>query len=281
MTSDIANYLYLDGTIVKDEIIGVGGAGIVVNRGGYAFKIPRISKLSEIDGVPVHDRILDHNEDNYNELAVAIMSFKHEKAIYKRLGDHPGIIRCYNVDSEEPSIQMPLMNGDLRQHLGEIRLKRSRQLFWLLHLARTMAFAHTKRVIICDFRLDNIVYDDDMNIRLIDFSESSLMHLEWDLKGCDKYGFSILTDIGQFGAVMFEIITGQHCSFDIYEDWQQVGDPTTWPRRETLPSTSEVWLGSIIEKCWTKGFASAGDLERELEKENCAVRDEGCRGFPT
>ncbi|KAK5290103.1 hypothetical protein LTR99_011181 [Exophiala xenobiotica] len=212
MTSDIANYLYLDGTIVKEEIIGVGGAGIVVNQGGYAFKIPRISKLSEIDGVPVHDRILDHNEDNYNELAVAIMSFKHEKAIYKRLGDHPGIIRCYNVDSEEPSIQMPLMNGDLRQHLGEIRLKRSRQLFWLLQLARTMAFAHTKRVIICDFRLDNIVYDDDMNIRLIDFSESSLMHLEWDLKGCDKYGFSILTDIGQFGAVMFEIITGQHSS---------------------------------------------------------------------
>ncbi|EXJ92417.1 serine/threonine protein kinase [Capronia epimyces CBS 606.96] len=261
MTSHDANYLYLDGTTVKEEIIGVGSAGIVVIREGYAFKIPRISKLVEIDGVP--------HEETYGELTVAIMSFKNEKAIYKRLGDHPGIIRCYNVDdSEDPSIQMPLMNGDLRHYLDEIRPERSRQFSWLLQLARTMAFVHTKRVVICDLRLDNIVYDDNMNIRLIDFSESSLMHPEWDLKGYDKYGCSILTDIGQFGAVMFEIVTGQYCSFDIYEQWKEVGDPTTWPRRETLPSTSEVWLGSIIEKCWTKGFASAGDLERELEKEN-------------
>ncbi|KIW39695.1 uncharacterized protein PV06_08285 [Exophiala oligosperma] len=220
MTPDIANFVYLDGRIVKEEVIGVGGAGIVVNRGGYAFKIPRISKLVEIDGVPVHDRILNHNEDSYNELAVAVTSFRHEKAIYKRLGDRPGIIRCYNVDSEEPSIQMPLMNGDLRQYLSDFRPERTVQLSWFIQLARAMAFAHTKGVILCDLRLDNIVYDD----KLIDFSESSLMHPEWDLKGCYKYGFSILTDIGQFGAVMFEITTGQRCSFDIYEEWQEVGD---------------------------------------------------------
>lgn len=58
MKSDLANYLYLDGTVVKEEIIGVGGAGIVVKRGAYAFKIPRISKLIKIDRVPVHDRRL-------------------------------------------------------------------------------------------------------------------------------------------------------------------------------------------------------------------------------
>ncbi|OAL32820.1 hypothetical protein AYO20_07777 [Fonsecaea nubica] len=269
MTSHIANYLYLDGTVVQEEVIGVGGAGIVVNREGYALKIPLISKVFEIDGVPVDDRILNADAgDSYDELAVAIKSFRHEKAIYKRLGDHPGIIPCYNVDSEDPSIQMPLMVGDLRKYLVDVRPTRARQLSWLLQLARIMAYAHSKRILICDFRLDNIVYDDMMNLRLIDFSESSLMDPDWDLDRCDRYGYSILTDIGQFGAVMFEIITGQHCRFDIYQDWTGPGDATTWPRRETLPSTSEVWLGSIIEKCWTEGVLSADDLERELKKVN-------------
>ncbi|KIW19589.1 hypothetical protein PV08_00162 [Exophiala spinifera] len=265
--SHIVHYLYLNGTTVKEEIIGVGAASIVVNRGGYAFKIPRIPMLLEIDEQPVREKLSNPDDDEWNEVAVAITSLQHEKAIYKRLGDHPGIIRCYNVDSEEPSIQMPLMNGNLWQHLLEVRPERSRQLSWLLQLAHTMAFVHSRRVIICDLRLDNIVYDDDMNIKLVDFSDSSRMDSQWDLKGCDKSGFSILSDIGRFGVVMFEIVTGQHCSFDIYEDWHGVGPPTTWPRREKLPSTSEVWMGSIIEKCWTMGFASAQDLEGELEKE--------------
>lgn len=268
MTSIIANYLYLDGTIVKEEIIGVGGLGIVVNRGGYAFKIPRISKIIEIDGVPFDDGRLTPNEGDYDERAAAIRAFKHEKAIYRRLGDHPGIISCYNLASEDSSIQMPLMNSDLRRHLAEIQPERTILLSWLFQVARAMAFAHSRRVIICDVRLDNIVFDDNMKTKLIDFSESTLMPLDWDLDGCDDAGFSIVTDIGQFGAVMFEMITGQRCTFDIYQDWKDVGDPTTWPRRETLPSTSELWLGSIIEKCWTKGFMSAHDLEKELEREN-------------
>jgi len=39
------------------------------------------------------------------------------------------------------------------------------------------------------------------------------------------------------------------------------------PRRDSLPSTSDVWSGYIIEKCWTQGFRSANDLVAELSKE--------------
>lgn len=268
MAMRLADYLYLDGTIVEEKIIGMGGVGIVVNRGGYACKIPRIFKVYDIDGVPVDNPIQTPiHKGDYDEVAAAVSSFKHEKTIYKRLGDHPGIIRCYNADSEDVSIQMPLMKGDLGQYLAdEARPGRVRQLSWLLQFVRAMAYTHSKRVIICDIRLENIVYDDDMNLRLIDFSESSSMDPEWDLKGCDRYGCSIMTDIGQFGSVMFEMITGQHCYFDIYQDWKGVGNPTIWPRRETLPPTNEVWLGEIVEKCWTKGFETAQDLERELDR---------------
>lgn len=267
-----ANYVYLDGTVVREEIIGVGGTGIVVSRGGYAYKIPLISKIIKIDGVPFDDGgFPPPKEGDYDERATAIEALENEKAIYRRLGDHSGIIRCYNLQSTDPSIQMPLMEGDLRHYLDETRPARATLLSWLTQLAHAMAHIHSRRVIIGDFRLDNIVYDENMSIKLVDFSESSLMPLDWDLDGCDGSGFSIWTDLGQFGAVMFDMITGQRCAFDIYHDWRQVGDQPTWPRRDTLPSTSGVWLGSIIEKCWTKGFGSAQDLVEELEKQTGSV----------
>lgn len=67
--------------------------------------------------------------------------------------------------------------------------------------------------------------------------------------------------------MIFEIVTGQSCKFDIFQDWKEVGDSTTWPRRDSLPSTSEIWLGHIIEECWTQGYRSAKDLAAELDKE--------------
>ena len=160
------------------------------------------------------------------------------------------------------------MDGDLRHYLADNRPDKATQLSWLTQLAHTMAYTHSGRVIIADFRLDNVVVDDKMRIKLLDFSESTLIPLDCDLEGCDDAGFSIYSDIRQFGAVMYELVTGQRCNFDIYQEWEEVEDPTVWPRRDTLPSTNGLWLGSIIEKCWTQQFTSAQDLASELEKED-------------
>ncbi|OAL32584.1 hypothetical protein AYO20_07894 [Fonsecaea nubica] len=265
-----ANYVYLDGTTVTEDIIGIGGTGIVVSRRGYAYKIPLISKILKIDGIPFdYGALLPRKEGDYDERATAVKALEHEKDIYRRLGDHPGIIHCLNLQSPDPSIQMPLMEGDLRHYLDQTPTwpGKATLLSWMTQLAHAMVHIHSRRVIIADFRLDNIVFDEKMDIKLVDFSESTLMPLDWDLDGRDANGFSIWTDIGQFGAVMFDMTTGQRCTFDIYQDWKQVGDPTTWPGRETLPSTRRVWLGPIIEKCWNKQFALARRLAEELEKE--------------
>ncbi len=93
------------------------------------------------------------------------------------------------------------------------------------------------------------------------------MPLDWSLDGSDDLGYSCLTDIGQFGAVMYEIVTGEDCKFDIMRDWREVGDLPAWPRRDSLPPTGGVWLGHIIERCWTRGFGSAEDLAAALDEE--------------
>ncbi|KIW10018.1 hypothetical protein PV08_11794 [Exophiala spinifera] len=105
-----------------------------------------------------------------------------------------------------------------------------------------------------------------MSIKLVDFSESSLMPLDRNLDNCDVNSFSIWgrrwTSLGGW---IFDMTPGQRCAFDIYQGWKQPEDPTTWRRRQHLLSTNGVWLGSVIQKCWTKDFESAQDLV-ELER---------------
>lgn len=209
--------------------------------------------------------LFPHSMHPFTEL---IDLLQHEKVIYRRLGKFPGIIRCHNLSSDDHSIQMDHMgNGDLRHYLIELETRPGKkvQLFWFMALAQTLAYVHGRCVIVADFRSDNCLLDDQLFIKLGDFGESSLMPLDWDLAGDDD-GYSILTDLGQFGALMFEVVTGRSCKFNLMQDWKDVGDPITWPRRETLPSTKDIWLGHIIEKCWTQGFSSAKDLAGELGK---------------
>ncbi|EXJ78092.1 hypothetical protein A1O3_09253 [Capronia epimyces CBS 606.96] len=107
------------------------------------------------------------------------------------------------------------------------------------------------------------------------------MPLDWDLNGCDNDGYSVMTDLGQFGAVMFEMVTGQRCRFDLLHDWKGTVEVTStsewkgveelpstseWKTVEELPSRNEVWLGHIMEKCWNQGFQSAKALATELEE---------------
>ena len=262
-----AEFSHLDGTRVVEKIIGVGGTGIIIQQGRYALKIPRISREIEHDGVPVMNERSTPNEGDYDERPNLLSAIDDEKAIYRRLGDHPGILSCYNLSSSEHSIQMALMkNGDLRHYLAETRPERKQQLSWLTQMAHTMAYVHNRRIILADIRSENLLLDDDLAIKFADFGNSTLMPLEWDLDGCDDLGFSISTDIGQFGAVMLEIVTGQECKFDIFQDWKEAGDSSAWPSRESLPSTQEIWLGDVVEKCWTQGYESAKDLVAELEK---------------
>lgn len=273
----IAQYVHLDGTRVTDEIIGVGGTGLVVRRGPHAVKIPKMSHVLEMDGKPVSPDFNILKEGDYDVRPGISKQFENEKAIYRRLGQHSGIVCCHNISSADQSIQMDLMKIDLAHYLHELRPdgtfhERNRpdkttQLAWLTTLAHTLDYVHSRRVIMADIRSDNFVLDEQLNIKFIDFSESTLMPLDWNLSGSDVDGFSIMTDIGQFGAVMFELITGQRCGYDLLHDWKDVGDLMSCPPRELLPSTSDVWLGHIINKCWVQGYRSAKDLAVDLEKE--------------
>lgn len=116
-----AEFVHLDGTRVAEKTTGVGGTGIVIQRGQYALKIPRLSREFGIDGMSVFDQSLTPKEGDHDIRSDLICSLERERAIYKRLGNHAGIVRCYNLSSADHSIQMDLMiNGDLRHYLSTL-----------------------------------------------------------------------------------------------------------------------------------------------------------------
>ena len=68
-----------------------------------------------------------------------------------------------------------------------------------------------------------------MSVKFSDFTESSLLELDCDMQEADDNGYSIYTDIGQLAAVMYEIITGDKCVFDLFKGQPQGPATAAWP----------------------------------------------------
>jgi serine/threonine protein kinase len=269
MSSITVAFLHTDSREVVEHIVGVGSSGLVIQRGQFALKIPLLRReVQRVEGKRIIGRLTPEPGD-YDDRQIMIQYIEEEKAIYRRLGECPGIVQCYDLDSPDHSIQMKLMkNGDLRHYLVTTRPDRQTQLSWLLGLARTLVHIHHRRVIVCDIRTDNILLDNDFSVKMTDFSESVMMPLDWNMDGVVELGYSVPTDIGAFGAVVFEIVTGAHCTFNLHQDWKEAGDSYKWPPRDSLPATNGVGFGHIIDRCWTEGsFISAEELVVELEQE--------------
>ncbi|OAP55654.1 hypothetical protein AYL99_09806 [Fonsecaea erecta] len=188
-------YLHVDGTIVTDRWLGLGASGLVVEQGPYAVKLPVLSRDAEEDedGVPLKVYSLTPKKGEYDDRAIAVEHIQTEKANHMTT----------RQPQWDPTRQM--------------------QLSWFTKLAHTLVYVHERRVIVSDIRLDNFLLDESLAIRFCDFGNAEAMPLDWDLEGSDKYGYSISSDLGQFGAVMYEVITGRKCAYDLV--WLGCGIP--------------------------------------------------------
>ena len=65
---------------------------------------------------------------------------------------------------------------------------------------------------------------------------------------------------------MFQIVTGQSCKFDLLPDTDTDDgrDMVVWPSRHSLPSTDGIWLGHLVEKCWTCECEGTDEMATEL-----------------
>lgn len=246
-----------DRTPLRGHILGSGRAGVIIQRGNTAIKLPL--KYGVVKGDSAWAERLDIDAEMSYEC------LQREKEVYRRLGQHRGIVSC--LDLSGIGIQMTLMtNGNLREYLSKSHPDKAVQLAWFRDMAHTLAHIHDRRVIVADIATRNFLLSSELSIKFLDFTESSVLPLDADMQTVDDNGYSIFTDIGQFGNVMYEVVTGQMCEFDLFKG-QPTGPATAaWPRREDLPNTQNIWLGTIIEKCWTtRMFKDSWELLAALD----------------
>lgn len=72
---------------------------------------------------------------------------------------------------------------------------------WILKLARTIEYVHSKTVIISDIASENTLQDDDLATENCDFSYPVAMPLDADVGQAEDLGLRKHTDIFQFGSL--------------------------------------------------------------------------------
>lgn len=239
---------FLDPTgrpIPEAQLLGYGRSGVVILEGKMAVKLPL--------------RYLYTSDDEVTDNTMVI---QREQKVYQHLGHCEGVVPY--IGFSEESTQLAFMeNGDLRSYLSRKRPSKALQLSWFRQMALALSYIHDRSVIVADIACRNILLDSDLSIKFCDFTESTIMSPDTNMETDDDNGYSIHTDIGQLGKVFYEVITGKDCGFNLHEN---DASRATLPRRDTLPSTQDIWLGSIIEKCWTPGaYRNASSLVEDLD----------------
>ena len=235
-----------DGTGLADPVIAQGSSGVVVQRDGNAIKLPLLYCILE-GGEP--DR-----ESLENDSLKSQEYIKHEKSVFERLEQCDGIVRC--LDLTGPGIRMELMeNGNLGKYLRRNSPSTSLLLSWARQMARGLVMIHKHRVILAEVAIKDFLVDNDLSLKFTGFAESIIFSLDTDMNTAAHDGYSVRTDIGQIGAILYEIIAGRRSRFNLSLSKRQDLELTNaaLPPRESLPSTKNIMLGEFIDKCWTEG----------------------------
>ncbi|KAL2397938.1 hypothetical protein ABEF93_006412 [Exophiala dermatitidis] len=218
------------------------------------------------------------DQDEYND---RLDLLEHEKQIYRRLQGCEGVVPF--LDLSGPAILLPLFpEGTLDRYLKRNNVRpttRADQLKWVKRMVGTLARMHDRRVLFVDVASRNMLIRPDGSIVFCDFGASSIFPLETDIWSVQECGFSFATDVCELGAVTYEVV---HNGARQIADFDRTADECGgWPSRDKLPAinTDDVFLGSVIEACWTKGrFRTTHELCQRLEEEDFHTNEAGVGG---
>lgn len=187
-----------DGSGVKGEIIAMGIDGYIIHQPATltVMKVPKLKgTFNPSDGSTKPD----HDNNMYtNDLSC-------EKEAYRRLQGVCGIANCLDINTNGLVFEF-YANGDLEdyiKHNPPAPLKQ--KMSWILQILDAFIACHKRKILVFDIALRNLMLDDDMNIRLIDFANSSLLPLDEDIKLVDEDGYTAEIDNLHVANVIYSV----------------------------------------------------------------------------
>ena len=183
-----------------------------------------------------------------------------EAAIYERLGNHPRIIGFLGRSEHGLKLERGMRLTDCLDSIDEVDLK----IRWPRQLAEGVSFLHSHGVIHCDLHPDNLLLDNQKNIKICDFQGkmdgfdgAALERVRYCLPRIDLHP-SVQSDIFALGSTIFRIFTGN----DPYHDISDTDVPLKYEELD-FPATNFV-AGAQVLRCWQQKYSCADQVVNEL-----------------
>ncbi|OQD65448.1 hypothetical protein PENPOL_c006G07162 [Penicillium polonicum] len=194
------------------------------------------------------------------EMENHVLDIAKEASIYHRVGPHERLVRI--LDHSRDGLVLEYMkNGDLKTYLqAQKSIPISLKLKWAYQIAQAVSLLHSNGIIHCDIKPRNLLLDATLNIKIIDFSGSSL---DWS-KPASGEGTrfylprhwrdppTVATDLFALGSTLYGVFQGTSPYEEVPSD--QVEELF---KRKEFPNVSAIPCGQIIKQCWLSHVDSA------------------------
>ncbi|KAI9841862.1 MAG: hypothetical protein M1837_000332 [Sclerophora amabilis] len=259
----------------------------------YAHKLLAIGSTSKLwrhrarEGVVIKSQLVapqDHIDQR---------KFETELRVLTALGDHPRIVRYLGLldvfNFGHGLLFEEAVHGDVQQYLNlpsshisdDLRIK------WCKQAAEALAYCHSKNVLHCDLRPENMLLDAKLDLSLCDFGGST--YGEYVGLGLPDVGFfnsldeswSVTKSMELFGlgSSFYTIMTSHlpHGPRRLRTPKDRSEYEKRFERLWTMgdvPDTSGIKGGPIIMDCWTARVTSAGEVftlykKLEMDLKSC------------
>lgn len=204
-----------------------------------------------------------------------------EDLIYKHLGKHPQVLKCFGLEEVHPGIHSLRLElaplGNVRQFIEEHeddRLPERSRLQMALDVAVGVSFIHSRGVRHTDLSCRNLFLFEGNRVKLGDFGASMLDGREFDETVYEESGYELpcrgrefgdrpvfKKELFALGSAIYEIMAWTR-PFKALED----SEIEARYSREEFPSLDGITVGQIISGCWKELYGSADEVVMALRR---------------
>jgi len=222
-------------------------------------------------GLLPDNSVLKFPFDRHDRFSKKALDIEH--CILLALGDHERLVKYLGREKHGLCFQFAV-NGDVRRYMSatepasislQLRYK------WSKQATEALAIVHSRGVVHCDIHPNNFLLDDQLDLRLCDFSGSLFGDLDGAAMESTRFFLprdplatpNVKSDLFALGSAIYYIMSGHEPYDALSED-----EVSARYSRGEFPMVDSIACGRIIMGCWKEHFNSAEEVIQALSEEN-------------